>query len=154
MDTLTRLIQVASVGTLGIFAGAMLLIATAQVPYWKSLSPEEYRTQFKAIGPFLGKAMVPLMLTAILLAGLNVAVNTGTRLPWAIATGLVLAIVPLYAAVHAPVNAQLLGADSLDAVALTALRAKWVLWHGVRTALGFASLITSLVAYGWASCRS
>jgi hypothetical protein len=53
---------------LGLLAGAMLLIATALVPYWRSLEPAEFTAWFRKYSPLLGRVMLPLGASATLFA--------------------------------------------------------------------------------------
>jgi len=133
-----------SVAVLGILTGAMLLIATALMPYWKTLEPETYRASFQAIGPFLGAVMIPLLILAIVLSGVSLAFSRGNRLVWAVAVCSVFAIAPLYGIAHAPVNAVLLGSDALTAEMITALREKWCFLHWIRTCLGLVGLVAAI----------
>lgn len=130
--------------TLGLFGGAMLFIALAIIPQWNSLDPVTYRVYFQSMGPFIGTYMVPLMVAAILLSATNIYLNKGNRAQWIVATVFVAAIVPLYGAVHAPVNDLVLGGTPLSDTELLVLRSKWVVWHWVRTLLGCAAFLVSL----------
>lgn len=128
----------------GLFVGAMLLIAVGLMGYWATLSPETYRLNFQALGPYLAKTMVPCMFLAILLNGAALAMNRGNRRPWAIAFVAVLLIIPLYATVHAPVNGVLLGDTALSTDAIAAMRDRWFCWHWVRTVAGAVALAAGI----------
>ncbi len=132
--------------TLGLFAGGMLFIALCLLPFWASLAPENYREAFQLMGPIVGAKMVPLMIGSILLAGVCALVSGASRFRWTLAFLCVAAIVPLYAAVHAPVNAILLGTNPLPSLEISGLRSQWFTWHWVRTGLGLA-------AFGFAAFR-
>ncbi len=137
-----------AVALLGIFCGAMLLIAAGLMPYWNSLSPEQFRASFQAIGPHLGNVMVPTMIFSIFAAILSAIVAPPTtRRLWIVAAFLVFAIVPLYALIHGPVNDLLLGDGVLDVATLASLRSKWGLLHGLRLGMGAASFVIAFVAY-------
>jgi hypothetical protein len=122
----------------------MLLIAAALMPYFKSLSAETYRSAFQAIGPFLGNLMIPLLLSSIVLSALAVFVERESRLRHMIAFCLVIAIVPLYVFVHAPVNGELLGVAPLSDFVVIQLRDKWFFLHWTRTILGVSAFGLSI----------
>lgn len=145
---LRKLIHDGATACLGVFAGAMLFIATGLMPYWSSLSPESYRAQFQAVGPSFGAVMVPLLVLSIFLAGCALFLCRGQRLSWTIAFCAVLAIVPLYGAIHAPVNTLILGTTDLANPSVEALRSKWFLWHWVRTILGLIATGAAVYAHG------
>jgi Domain of unknown function (DUF1772) len=129
----------------GMFSGAMALIAIAITPFWASLPILQYRESFKALGPFLGSAMIPLMFLSIGLCGVAALVTKSDRLPWVISFCSVFAIVPLYGIVHAPLNDILLSVSSVSSDVLSSLRHEWSLWHWVRFGLGSAAFLTTLV---------
>lgn len=129
---------------LGLFTGAMLLIAVSLVPYWQALSPEAFRLNFQALGPFLGQVMVPLMLLSIGLTVVNLLLTKEGRGRWTPPFLLVVGIVPLYALIHGPVNALLLGESVQSASEIGALRSSWFFWHWVRTVLGSGAFLLSL----------
>ena len=71
--------------TLGLLAGAMLLIATAIVPFWSSLELAEFARWFERYSPLLGRVMLPLGAASTLLSLLAAALVrplSSPRLPW------------------------------------------------------------------------
>ena len=54
---------------LGLLAGGMLVIGTALVSFWKSLSPSDFQAWFAAHAHLVGRLMIPLGVGAIVVAG-------------------------------------------------------------------------------------
>jgi magnesium-transporting ATPase (P-type) len=139
MKLFKKVIPRITVLILGIFSGAMTLIALALVRYWNTLSPENYRQSFQTVGDFLGAVMIPLMLLSIVCTLICTIIFKENRKRWLFAFILVALIIPLYAFAHGPINDQILGNLPLSTEAISDLRQKWVLYHWVRTLLGLGA---------------
>ena len=63
-----KIILLLSTGTLGIFLGTQLAEAALLVPYWKSISPDEFFAFYKAYGNKLHQFYSPLTIAATLLS--------------------------------------------------------------------------------------
>ena len=53
-------LRVATVGMVGMLAGAMLVIKLVLVPFWRGVPPRQFRTWFGAHSPRIRAVMVPL----------------------------------------------------------------------------------------------
>lgn len=129
--------------SLGLFSGAMFLIALGLGRYWNSLPPLQYRESFQVMGPYLGRMMVPLLTVSVLSAALTTFTNRRSRLHWT-AFVLIMTIVPLYTFIHGPINNQLLDTTVLGGVEISSLRERWYFWHWVRTVLGIGAFLAAL----------
>lgn len=136
-----------SVLILGLFAGAMVLIALGLQPYWNSLAPENYRDSFKAMGPFVGLVMLPLLFGSVLFSASSAVLNRKLRMFWAPAFALVFLILPLYALVHNPVNASIFGSAVIPTSEIAQMRSSWAFWHSLRTLLGVGAFGLALFAF-------
>lgn len=132
---------------LGLFAGAMLFILSILCPYWLALPPLQFKESFIALAPYLGPYMLSLLAGSIFLSLGNVLYQTFLGQSFyrgLFILGLLVGIVILYGAIHAPLNTALLHANDLQEVQLLHVRDQWVLWHGVRTLLGLIAFWVAL----------
>lgn len=120
----------------GMYAGAMLLIQLALIPYWKTLSPEQYRESFQALGPHLGLVMIGLLGASIITALVTSIVVSQQRKEWAVVCVFVSVAAVLYPFVHGPINDLFLSNIALTNDAIIEMRDKWIFWHLVRTIAG------------------
>lgn len=128
-----------------LFTGAMFFIAICVMPFWGSLPAQSYRQHFQQMGPFIGARMIPLMITAIGIAGITAYLEARQKRRTGMVVFLLLVLIlPLYGIVHGPVNERILGSEVLDASVIESLRAQWGVWHWVRTGLGLMALLLSI----------
>lgn len=144
MEQTKQVIRNGATTALGLFSGAMLLIAVAIMPYWKSLNGESYRASFQAIGPYFGSVMVPLMLVAIVLSAIATFSRNDSISRTVVTFCLVALIVPLYLVFSAPINAELLGNSPLSEPLIIQLRGQWFFWHWTRTLLGTGAFLLTV----------
>lgn len=143
MTTLAHLLQLASAGLLGVFAGAMLTEGFVLVPWWRSLAPAEFFAWYAAndrrllafFGPVTTATAVVTLASALLLAW------TGHPGRWAaaLACALTLASVAMFFVYFEAANASF-SAASLPPAELPAELSRWAAWHWTRTALSLVSL--------------
>jgi hypothetical protein len=147
--------EILSTGTLvsvtpvlvGMMAGALCFVSLAQIPYWKSLPPAQFREEFVASGPFIPRYVLPLsilattpvVVAAILLRG------TPSFLPEVIAA---LALVVADTA-HFATNKStttLLSKDPLTPPQITVLFGQSTTVATVRMLMGLTAAVCSTVA--------
>src|SRR5688572_18620607 len=124
------------------FTGAMLLIALSIIPYWESLSPQDFKAWFSSNAHFLGNIMIPLSILTVIVCVIALIANWRgpNRKLLALATLSIACTFFLYAIVFSELNNFLLGNSELELSVEIAL-ARWKFWHWVRTGLGFIASI-------------
>jgi Domain of unknown function (DUF1772) len=123
---------------LGLFAGAMLAIGVALVPFWRRLSPAEFRAWFSEHSPRIKRIMYPLGVSATTSAIASVATGRGAR-NQGFAGGSALAacgVTGITLAVNEPANQRFATPGALTDEQTTALLERWMRWHWIRIALG------------------
>ena len=132
---------------IGLLAGAMLLIAVAVVPFWRSLPPAEFRRWFFAHSRRIGRMMIPLGgSTALLSIAALVASGSGARY-WSIGAALAaIAIGAITLLVNEPANERFAATNDLTDTETVALLQRWVTFHWIRVALGIAGLACAVEA--------
>ena len=143
-----RLWMHASAWLVGILTGAMLLIAVALVPFWRSLPPAEFRAWFAAHAFRIARLMVPLG-AGSMVAALG-ALGAGRRTPdrgWlALAAGGAVGIVVVTLVVNEPANERFAAATGLSDAETVVLLGRWSTWHWARVVLGGASFYAAVRA--------
>jgi len=131
---------------LGLFAGAMLLIGGALVPFWRALPPPELRRWFAVHAGRVRNVMVPLGVAAMLAALAALFVAPG---PWLVAGAAApIAVVVITALVNEPANHRFAAPDALDDDQTRAELERWRRWHWLRMALGVGGFWAALRALG------
>jgi Domain of unknown function (DUF1772) len=152
--TLARVLQDAALLLLGLFAGAMLVIAVSFVGYWQSLEPSAFLSWFAANADRIGGLMLPLGAAATLAALGSAAVtwpSGGRAWPWSATSAvLTVSILVVYFVVHAPRNTAFTSAG-MPPERVAGELVVWARWHWVRVLLGVAAFWTQLVAIRAAS---
>ncbi len=148
MKTLTHLITIITVITLGLSSGAMLTEAVVLVGYWRSLPPQEFLNWFKSNEPLLTSFFGTLQILSLVLTVISIGLfrylhrSTSIFLVSVVFSVLVLATYFLY---FKGVNTSFLeGTIKLDMVANELI--VWGLWQWIRTALGVGAFITAILA--------
>lgn len=133
--------------TLGLLAGAMLLIAAAITPFWAALEPMEFARWFREHSPLLARIMLPLgassTLLVVLAAWLARAASSPAGLWLAVSAALAVAVGATYPLYFLSANAALAGGQ-LDASQVAAELARWRSWHWARTCAGLLSFLAAL----------
>lgn len=133
---------------LGLTAGAMLAEATILVPYWKTLSPEQFFDWYQDHAHLLVDFYSPLEIASTVLAvgaaALNVAKRRAARL-WVLAALLSLAVIVLFFVYFQDANAGFTN-RSVAPQALPAALATWGAWQWARVALGIGAFAAATVA--------
>jgi hypothetical protein len=147
-------LRVATVGMVGMLAGAMLVIKLVLVPFWRGVPPRQFRTWFGAHSPRIRAVMVPLGAAGVGTAAATAAVEAtteGARETAAVAAFAAAGIVAITLRVNEPANEKFEQIDFDDAET-TALLERWARWHDLRVALGLlgtaAAALTAVSATG------
>jgi hypothetical protein len=144
-----RAILVLSVLSFGLLTGAMLLIGSSIVGFWKSLTPSEFVSWFASHSSRLGDIMIPLGAVTVLVSLAAVAVSWRLRSKqrqWSVIAALcALLVMVTYPVFFAEANASFI-AGSLSDSAIRALLDKWAVWHWARTLLGLIGFVAATLA--------
>jgi Domain of unknown function (DUF1772) len=142
------LLALAASVSLGVFAGAMALIALALVPHWRTLSPVEFRALFQSLGPFLGHAMIPLAQISAGLCLLSFGAIGLFSKRWLngslFSLGALISLLVVYQIQHVPINDALLGTGPLRGEEVGRLLTHWGDWHWARLGFGMLAFVTAL----------
>lgn len=146
MKTLTGTCALAG-GIFGIFAGAMLLIGIGLIPYWESLSPDQFRLWFSENGFRIGRLMVPLAATSFAVSWLAVWVARKSAIKWfTLISAMALSFIFLeYLFVHKSLNGILLGDQVLSLTQITEYLSQWKTFHWIRIVCGLTGLASTLI---------
>jgi hypothetical protein len=131
-------LRVATVGVVGMLAGAMLLIKLVLVPFWRGVPPREFRTWFGAHARRIRALMVPLGAAGLGTAGATAVVEASTEgAPGTagVAAAASAGVVAITLRVNEPANEKFEQIEFDDAET-TALLERWARWHDVRVVLG------------------
>ena len=135
----------AAAALLGLLAGAMLLIATVLVPFWRGAPAAEFRGWFTAHAPRIRRVMVTLGAVATATTAAALVVTPAARGRLALATLGILGVDAVTVAVNEPANSRLVAPDVTDGET-RALLDRWRRWHWVRVVLGLVALGGALAA--------
>jgi len=134
---------------LGLFAGSLLTEALLLVPFFRSLSFEEFNRLHHDFGPRLYRFYAPLTITATSLPFLAaVAITVADTRLWMIAcapAALCLLILATYVFYFQHAN-RAFAEKRLDAPALAKELTRWAAVHNFRTVLSIAAFVISLLA--------
>jgi hypothetical protein len=144
-----RAILMLSVLSFGLLAGAMLLIGSSIVGFWKSLTPSDFVSWFASHSSRLGVIMIPLGSITVLVSLAAVAVSWRLRSKqrrWSVIAALCAVLVMVsYPVFFAEANASFIAASLSDS-AVRALLDKWAVWHWGRTLLGLVGFVAATLA--------
>src|SRR4030095_4634256 len=150
MDIVSEIARFLSVGSLGIFAGAMLTEGLVLVPYWRSLRPAEFFARYAANGQRLLGFFGPLTSVTAVLAIDAALVSRWKDHPgrWLalLAAVLLVAVVSTFYLYFEKANASFTAA-SLRVDEVGAELSHWATWHWWRTGLSFAALAVALLSW-------
>jgi NADH:ubiquinone oxidoreductase subunit H len=151
----TRLVRagsavlVLSVLSFGLLTGAMLLIGSSLVGFWKSLTPSEFLSWFASHSSRLGLIMIPLGTITVLVSLAAAAVlwrGPARQRRFALIAALcALCVMVSYPIFFAGANASFIAGGLPDSV-VRALLDQWAVWHWGRTLLGLAGFVAAILA--------
>jgi hypothetical protein len=137
-----------SVGSIGVFAGAMLTEGLVLVPYWRSLRPAEFFAWYSANGQrlqgFFGPLTAVTALLSIASALLSLWQGHPGRWPTVLAAALLIAVVSTFYLYFRKANASFTAASISD-VKLGAELTRWATWHWWRVGLSFAASVAAMM---------
>lgn len=140
---------VAAAALLGLLAGALLAEGALLVPYWRTLSAEQFYALHPTYGPLLYRFYAPLTVAAPLAALLSAAVATAlgadrAAAAWGAAL-LALALVACYGLFFRRAN-DAFSRHAVPAADLPAALARWAAWHRARVVIAILAFVCSLLA--------
>ncbi|MEM6985108.1 MAG: hypothetical protein AAF499_01105 [Pseudomonadota bacterium] len=142
MDVIHALASVA----LGLYAGSLLTEGALLVPYWRTLSGDEFFSRHGDFGPRLYRYFFPITNAAVWLTVLSAALDGFSNGLRNAAALLVVAALGTYFLYFQKANASF--ADhSLAESALPAELARWSAWHWARTAASLLAFVLSVLAF-------
>lgn len=149
MHMLSDVLQFSTVVLLGLLAGALWAEGALLVPYWKTLSADEFYQLHPEYAPRLFRFFAPITAAApavALTAALLIA-YTKTDTPWLAGITALLAnsLVIIYFAYFKKTNAAFSRA-AITAVHLPAELNRWQAWHSVRVVVCMLAFLCSIAA--------
>jgi hypothetical protein len=144
---MTATLELLATFALGLLAGAMLLVGVAFVPFWASLPPAEFSAWFRDNADLIGRLMIPLGASAMVLtAAAAFAAHRAARAGafwFTVAAALALAVAVSYPVFFTAMNAAF-ASGTLPPDQLTAELASWRWRHAARTAAGILGFMAAL----------
>jgi hypothetical protein len=141
-------LQALTVGTLGVYAGAMLTEGFVLVPYWRSLAAEAFFAWYAANDARLFGYFGPLTIAMAALALVTAVVATLERSPgrWlaVLVAALALAAIAMFPVYFQETNASF-AAGTVAPADLPRELARWDRWHRARTVLSVVALVLALL---------
>ena len=138
----------AAAGLLGLLAGALLAEGALLVPYWRTLSPDQFYALHPTYAPRLYRFYAPLTiaapLAALVSAGLALVAGDHVAATWAAAL-LALALVACYGLFFKRANEDF-ARRAVPAGELAAALARWAAWHRARVVIAMLAFACSLLA--------
>jgi hypothetical protein len=133
---------------LGLFVGALLAEGALFIPYWRTLSAEEFFSLHKVYGPRLYRFFAPLTIAATMsavAAAFTCALADHPGRWLAVVAGVLSAsMIVLYFLYFKRANASFASA-SLSAGELSKELKRWEEWHWVRVVIGIAAFGAALL---------
>jgi hypothetical protein len=145
----TDVLQLLSVASLGLYAGAMLTEGFVLVPYWRSLPPAEflgwYAANDRRLVGFFGPVTALATLVALGAALAAMWARHPGRWPALLAALLMVVAVAMFFVYFQQANASF-AAGTIDPATVPAELGRWAAWHRLRTALSLIALGAALVS--------
>jgi hypothetical protein len=145
LHAIRKPLSAATLGVVGMLAGAMLLIKLVLVPFWQGVPPREFRTWFGRHSRRIRALMVPLGAAGLGTAAASAAVEAsmeGASGSAAVAAGASAGVVAITVLVNEPANEKFEQIDFDDAET-TALLKHWARWHDLRVGLGLLATVAA-----------
>jgi hypothetical protein len=141
-------LAVAAAALLGLLAGALLAEGALLVPYWRTLTPEQFYALHPTYGPRLYRFYAPLTmaapLAALLSAGGATFVHSHVAAAWGAAL-LALALVACYGLYFQRAN-DAFSRHAVPPDELAPELARWAAWHRARVVIAILAFLSSLLA--------
>ena len=148
MSALAPLLALAAAALLGLLAGALLAEGALLVPYWRTLSPEQFYALHPTYGPRLYRFYAPLTvaapLAALLSAGVATVLGAHVGAAWGAAL-LALALVACYGLYFQRAN-DAFSRHAVPPEELAGELARWAAWHRARVVIAILAFLCALLA--------
>jgi hypothetical protein len=129
----------------------MLFIRVVLVPFWRGVSPPEFRAWFATHSEGIRRLMVPLGAAAGVTSASAVMVDTAERgelrTSSAVAAASAAGVGAITYAINEPANHELVRQDLADDET-TRLLDRWARWHNARVVLGLLATAAAARALG------
>ena len=149
MNGVLQTITLIAAVLLGLLGGALLILALGFVPYWKSLSPNEFTTLFQANTPFVAAAMIPIGFSATGLTLLAFALSQWKKRSnrhWLSAAAAFVVCMFVSFPLYFKETNGVLAAGTLSSEEVTNTLIQWSYVHWVRTMAAIAACICAVRA--------
>jgi hypothetical protein len=145
-----EIIRFLSVVSIGIFVGSMLTEGCVLVPYWRSLSADDFYTWYAANGQRLQDFFGPITTITALLSITAATVSLLEKHPkkWfaLLAAIISLAVVSTFFLYFKEANLSFANAGLKDDELAKEL-IRWSKWHWIRTGMSFLAFTASLICF-------
>lgn len=144
MNNLARILNLLSIISLSLFAGAFLFIAFVVVGFWQAVAPEVFLNWMSDNFYRFSALMVPLNMVALLLTiaafGTAWKSRPSSRIPLGLSVVCIFACTLTYQIYFAGANAEFLN-RAIDLSQIENAIQTWAIWHWLRTGLSIAAMI-------------
>ncbi|WP_097046601.1 anthrone oxygenase family protein [Flagellimonas pacifica] len=143
MRKISILIQVISIACLGAFAGAMIMLNTAILSFWKKAAPEDFLDWYADYASGIMDATGPLVMSSLILplvCFFLVIKNKQSRIYWIISFSLSVIIMIITMGYFVGVNTSF-AEQSIELVQIKETLDTWGRNHLIRISLAFASAL-------------
>jgi hypothetical protein len=147
-DRLTDAFSLLALVALGLTAGAMLAEATILVPYWQSLSAEQFFNWYQNNAELLVDFYSPLEITSAILSLIAAILNVVSRRSawlWVLAAMMSLVVIGLFFVYFKDANAGFANRTVVQQE-LPAALVTWGAWQWTRVAFGVGAFVAATVA--------
>ncbi|SNZ01167.1 protein of unknown function [Flagellimonas pacifica] len=137
------MIQVISIACLGAFAGAMIMLNTAILSFWKKAAPEDFLDWYADYASGIMDATGPLVMSSLILplvCFFLVIKNKQSRIYWIISFSLSVIIMIITMGYFVGVNTSF-AEQSIELVQIKETLDTWGRNHLIRISLAFASAL-------------
>ncbi len=138
------------VATFSIFVGSQITEGALFVPYWQSLSADEFYSYYNSFGPFIGRFYTVLtIVSALIPVGLSIylKITHSKALLWSLAsTCFAILFVASFYIYFKDVN-EMFYQSAFSEKELAEELITWSRWHWGRVTIELASLITLILAF-------
>ena len=142
-------LQLLSAGFLGLLVGALMAEGALLVPYWRTLSPQEFYALHPSYGPRLFRFFAPLTIAGPSLSLVTAGVSIGVADPgqWfsVVSAAMSMVVIGIYFAYFKSTNAAFERA-AIPESGLAAELGRWAAWHKGRTVIALVAFAGSLLA--------
>lgn len=142
-------LQLLTAGFLGLLVGALMAEGALLVPYWRTLSPQEFYALHPSYGPRLYRFFAPLTIAgpslSLVAAGSSIAVADQGQWFSVIAAALSSVVIGIYFVYFKSANAGFEN-HAIPESDLAAELGRWAAWHKGRTVIALLAFAGSLLA--------